>query len=156
MSERSSVINSIIGFGTSYSGNINSIDLLRIDGNYSGNAMSQDSILIGLDGKAKGTLSAKKIIIAGVFQGDIKKTALLIVQPSAVIIGNIEANQVIVESGAVLCVGFRIANSRNKEQEQEIRLEQINRSNTDNKHNKEDILRIIGKVSNSRLERMFS
>ena len=152
MSEHSSVINSIIGFGTSYSGNINSIDLLRIDGNYSGNAVSTDSILIGLDGKAKGTLSAKKIIIAGLFQGDIKKTSLLVVQPSAVIIGNIEAEQVIVESGAILCVGAHIANTVTEP----VNTEQANDSTVVKKHNEEDVLRIIGKISNNRLEHMFS
>ncbi len=107
MDQKPSVINSIVGYGTSYTGNIESIDLLRIDGNFSGKARSYDSILIGLDGRVKGSLCAPRIIIAGMFQGQVEGTGFLITQSTSIIIGNIEADRIIIESGTILSASIK-------------------------------------------------
>lgn len=100
--EKSVIINSIIGHGTCYDGNLAAIDLLRIDGNFSGVAQSQDVILIGEHGKVKGTLIAPKVIIAGIFHGKIEDCRLVILQSSAVVLGGLSVQDVIVESGAMV------------------------------------------------------
>lgn len=142
MEEKSTtVINSIIGSGTEYNGNIDSIDLLRIDGNFSGTARSQDVILIGENGKVKGILIAPRIIIAGIFQGIIEQCHLVIVQSSAVILGGLNVQNVIIEPGAIIsgsCHTYKKPESSIVKAEVEI--------NT----------RIVGDYSSKTLEKLFS
>lgn len=149
MEHKPSVINSIIGYGTTYNGNIEAIDLLRIDGNFSGHAKCHDSILIGLEGKAKGVLSASKIIITGMFQGEIRKAGLLIAQSTAIIIGNIETDLIIVESGSVICADFRTIVHTGE------RPFQLTRESLENESGESSGLRIVGRVNSKMLEKMF-
>lgn len=99
---KTTVINSIVGTGTTYKGNIESVDLLRIDGNFIGTAKSQDVILVGEQGRMKADLYAPRVIIAGVFQGNIYDCDLVILQSTAVVIGNLNIKNIIVEPGAII------------------------------------------------------
>lgn len=109
---KTTVINSIVGVGTTYKGNIESIDLLRIDGNFIGTAKSHDVILVGEQGRVKADLYAPRIIIAGVFQGNIHHCDLVILQSTAVVLGSMNIKNIIVEPGAII-QGSLISNNKN-------------------------------------------
>lgn len=110
--EQSTVINSVIGEGTFYNGNIDAVDILRIDGNFVGTARSRDVILVGMNGKVKGTLSSSRIIVTGMMDGIIQNTAVVILQSSSMVLGVIEADSIIVESNAAISATLRSAHIR--------------------------------------------
>lgn len=147
--ERSLTINSIIGEGTSYSGDIESIELLRIDGNFHGTAKSHDVILIGEQGKVKGTLIAPRIIVAGILQGTIQKSQLVILQSTGVVLGEINSFNTIIESGAI--IQGNISTIREVYADMDT---SIDPHIQDNKEHVE--IRQVGKYSSRMLERLFN
>ncbi len=112
MKENSTIINSVIGFGTKYNGNIHAVDIIRVDGIFVGDIVSEDVILIGVQGKVQGILSSKKIIIAGFFSGTIHNTPLVIIQSSALVLGTINATNIITEAGSIISSSLKIKSQK--------------------------------------------
>lgn len=143
--EKTVVINSIIGMGTTYQGNIESIDLLRIDGSFLGTAKSHDVILVGEQGKVKGDLYAPRVIIAGIFQGNMYDCDLVLLQSTAVIIGNLNVKSIIIEPGAII-TGTLTSNKK---------IMSINENDDTGENSSEREIRNAGTFSTRMLEKLF-
>ena len=101
MSE-STLVNSIVGSGTFFKGQIDVSGLLRVDGDFSGSLKTSGRVIIGRTGRADCTIDAATVVIGGVFRGTIYATEKVIALESAIIIGNIFAPRLIAESGVVV------------------------------------------------------
>jgi cytoskeletal protein CcmA (bactofilin family) len=99
--EELSNLNNIIGKGTTLVGNIESLGNIRIEGRLIGGVKSKTKIALAQSSYVEGNILTQKAEIAGEVRGKIEITELLILKPSAVIRGDIIANKIIVESGAV-------------------------------------------------------
>lgn len=97
-----SFINSIIGEGAVFKGDISMDGLLRIDGDYSGHIKTPGKVLVGKTGRAECSIQAGTVVVGGVVKGNIFSTELVVVLSSGMIIGNITAPRIIVEDGVVL------------------------------------------------------
>ncbi len=95
-------INSIVGEGTSFSGDILLTGLLRIDGDFKGSITTEGKVLIGKSGRAECTIKADTIVIGGVVKGDIISTDKVVILSSGMLIGNLSAPRLIAEEGVVL------------------------------------------------------
>ncbi len=95
-------INSIVGEGTSFSGDIFLTGLLRIDGDFKGSITTTGKVLIGKNGRAECTIKADTIVIGGVVKGDIISTDKVVILSSGMLIGNLVAPRLIAEEGVVL------------------------------------------------------
>ena len=69
--EDGSFINSIVGEGTRFSGEVELEGLLRIDGDFSGTILTKGKVLIGKNGRAECTIRAGTVVIGGVIKGNI-------------------------------------------------------------------------------------
>jgi cytoskeletal protein CcmA (bactofilin family) len=91
------IVNSIIGPGSRFKGDINVHGLVRIDGDFSGSVKTRGKILIGQKGRMDGALAGRIVVIGGIVRGNIYADFKVIVLASAIVIGNINAPRVIVE-----------------------------------------------------------
>lgn len=102
IAEDGSFINSIVGEGTRFKGELDLSGLLRIDGDYSGTIRTPGKVLVGKNGRAECTIFAGTVVVGGVVKGDIHSTEKVIVLSTGMIIGNVSAPRLIVEEGVIL------------------------------------------------------
>ena len=107
-------INSIIGEGTRFDGNLTLSGLLRIDGDFSGKISTSGKVLIGKNGRGLCTVHANTIVIGGVIKGDIHATEKVIILSTGMVIGNITAPKLVAEDGVVLHGAFCILSDQSK------------------------------------------
>jgi len=96
------LVNSIIGSGTKFRGDLELQGLLRIDGDFEGNIETDGSILIGREGRASCILEAETIVVGGIIKGNIKATRKVILLSTCIMIGSINTPELIVEEGVIL------------------------------------------------------
>ncbi len=104
-------INSLVGEGTQFRGDIRLSGLLRIDGDYSGVIRTADKVLVGKNGRAECTIHAGTVVIGGVMKGNIFAGEKVIVLSTGMIIGNIQTPRLVVEEGVVLNGACQITGS---------------------------------------------
>lgn len=102
LQEDGSFINSIVGEGTSFRGNLELNGLLRIDGDFSGTIRTQGKVLVGINGRAECTIHAGTVVIGGVVKGNVQATEKVLVLSTGMMIGNISTPRLIAEEGVVL------------------------------------------------------
>ncbi len=95
-------INSFIGEGTRFEGNIKLSGLLRIDGDFVGKIDTEGKVLIGKSGRAECSISARTVVIGGVVKGDIVCSEKLVILSSGIVLGNVHTPKMIVEEGVIL------------------------------------------------------
>jgi cytoskeletal protein CcmA (bactofilin family) len=96
-SDLSGSATTIIGAGTTISGNIESNGDIRIDGTLKGNLNSGAKILIGANGVVEGNLYASEANVQGRVFGEIKVNNLLHLRGNANVEGNIYAGKLQME-----------------------------------------------------------
>lgn len=124
MSE-STLVNSIVGAGTYFKGQIDVSGLLRIDGDFSGSVKTAGRVIIGRGGRADCTIDAATVVIGGVFRGTVYATDKVIALETALIIGNIFAPRLIAESGVSIDGAMHV---RGVHGETEVKSERTGRS----------------------------
>jgi len=106
-----SFINSIIGEGTKFSGELVLNGLLRIDGDFSGSIETTGKVLIGKTGRAECNIIAGTAVIGGVVRGNIYSSGKVIILSTGMVIGNVQAPRLVVEEGVLLHGNCRIVSS---------------------------------------------
>jgi len=100
--ESDSFINSIVGEGTSFQGELKLNGLLRVDGDFSGTIRTSGKVLIGKSGRAECTIRANTVVIGGIVRGNIYAEEKVIVLSTGMMIGNIHSPRLIAEEGVIL------------------------------------------------------
>ncbi len=95
-------INSIVGEGTKFRGELDLAGLLRIDGDFFGSIKTDGKVLVGRNGRAECTIRAATVVVGGVVRGNIFSTEKVIILSTGMVIGNISTQRLIVEEGVVL------------------------------------------------------
>lgn len=90
----------IIGAGTTITGNIQSNADIRIDGTLKGNLIGKSKILIGAEGIIEGDVDGKQADVLGKVTGKIKVADLLYLHGKAVVDGDIYAGKLQIEPTA--------------------------------------------------------
>jgi len=96
------LINSIIGDGTRFRGDLDLKGLLRIDGDFEGNIRTDGRVLVGKGGRARCLINADTVVVGGIVKGDVKAARKIVLLSTCIMIGNIRAPQIIVEEGVLL------------------------------------------------------
>ncbi len=95
-------INSLVGEGARFNGDISLDGLFRVDGDFSGRIRNADKVLIGKNGRAECSVRAGTVVIGGVVKGDIVATGKVVILSTGMVIGNITAPRLYVEEGVLL------------------------------------------------------
>ena len=95
-------INTIIGTGTKFEGNIEVAQSLRIDGVFKGIIDVSHTLIVGSTGEVSDvTINVKNAIISGKIKGNINASSKVILESSSKFEGDISAKFLIIEEGAL-------------------------------------------------------
>ena len=89
-----------IAAGTSIKGDIEAKGALRIDGSIEGNVKTPGKVVIGKEGSINGNLECENADIEGKFTGTLSVGGTLSLRASAVVDGEVAAQNLAVEPGA--------------------------------------------------------
>lgn len=112
--EDGAFVNSIVGEGTRFNGELDLNGLLRIDGDFTGSISTSGKVLVGKNGRAQCTIKASTVVIGGAVRGDIYSSEKVIVLSSGIILGNIFSPRLIVEEGVILSGNCTITSNYDK------------------------------------------
>jgi cytoskeletal protein CcmA (bactofilin family) len=90
----------IIGAGTTITGNLVSNGDIRIDGTLKGNLLGKAKVLVGSDGTVEGDIDGKQADVLGRVTGKIKVADLLFLHGQAIVDGDICAGKLQIEPTA--------------------------------------------------------
>lgn len=98
---QSMVVNTVIGAGTEFVGDLTTKDTTRIDGVIRGNIQSEGTVIIGTSGQVEGNINAVEVSIAGMIKGDMTAQNRIEILSSAHIEGNITTKSLCIDEHAV-------------------------------------------------------
>lgn len=88
-----------LGEGVTFRGELSFERLLRIDGTFEGEILSQGKVIVGPQGVVKANLNLREAIIEGRIEGNIVVEERLELRGEAVVMGDIEAKFLSVDEG---------------------------------------------------------
>jgi len=86
--------------GVSISGRIHFPGDARIDGSLKGEIRAEKLLLIGDAAELQATVSAGHLVLCGTMRGDVVRSGTVELEPTAHLVGNIEARTLVVHPGA--------------------------------------------------------
>lgn len=95
-------LNTIVGRGSSITGNIAISGFLRIDGDVDGDVQTQGRVIIGEDARIRGNIKAASVSVGGVVQGDIIAPDYVIILSSGIVLGSILTKKLRVDDNVIL------------------------------------------------------
>jgi len=114
-SDGSTFINTLVGQGSSFKGDVVVQGFFRVDGDFQGAITTEGRILVSPSGRIKGTLTGRDIVVGGVVKGDLYATERITLLSSALVVGNVYAPRIQMERG-VLVEGYCCATPRIREE----------------------------------------
>ena len=93
-------INTLIGEGTKFEGNLHINGTLKIDGELIGDITSSGDVIIGETSYITGNIYCKNILISGAVTGNIHAENQLSLSSTATTKGELKAESLIIEEGA--------------------------------------------------------
>ena len=97
--------------GTVVEGTVKSESDIRIDGVIKGSLNCKAKVIIGPEGFVEGEVRCKNAVIEGRFEGTLHVSELLNVKESAKVVGDVQTNKLIVQSGAVFSVACQMGST---------------------------------------------
>jgi cytoskeletal protein CcmA (bactofilin family) len=94
-------LNSIMGRGSSMSGNVKAEGSIRIDGHFEGTLESGDTLVVGKEGTVQGDVVVKRAVIGGRFEGNIHASVKVELHGGCEMFGEVVTPSLIIEEGVV-------------------------------------------------------
>lgn len=95
-------INTIIGSGSFIRGELKIAGFIRIDGDLDGSLETGGRVIVGENARIRGNVSALKVTVGGVIQGDIIAPEGVTILSSGMVLGNIITKKLVVEESVIL------------------------------------------------------
>lgn len=93
-------INTLIGNGSSISGDIKVNGFVRVDGDIDGNLETDGNIIIGENARIRGNIVGKSVVIGGIVLGNIFADDSVILQKNSAVMGDVISHKVQIEDTA--------------------------------------------------------
>jgi cytoskeletal protein CcmA (bactofilin family) len=94
-----SELNALLGKGSQFEGKLLFEGTVRIDGKFSGEIVSTDTLIIGEGAEVKANLQVGTLTCLGDFQGDAKATKAIELKAPAKVRGNLITASIVIERG---------------------------------------------------------
>ena len=94
-------VNTILGEGAHFKGELHSQLSVRIDGVIEGDVQSQGEVYVGVNSKIMANIVAKRIVVAGEVVGNIEALQGLEICSTGRVYGDISGARLVIEKGAV-------------------------------------------------------
>lgn len=107
-------IKAFLGAGSCFEGKLVFDDVVRLDGDFSGEVVSKGRLVIGESATVKAEIEVESLTISGTFKGNIKARRKVELKSPARVEGNLETPMLSIEEGVVLN-GTVIMSEKNQE-----------------------------------------
>lgn len=95
------ILNSLIGEGSEFRGEFKVKDLIRIDGYFKGNIITEGKVLVGKTGIVDTDIRAGIVVVGGTVQGSILADRRVVLLSTCRLFGDIVTSSLVVEEGVV-------------------------------------------------------
>ncbi len=83
-------IKAFLGPGSKFEGKLSFDEMVRLDGSFSGEISSSDTLIVGESAEIEGSINVGALILSGRFKGDIKATTMVELRAPAQVEGSVE------------------------------------------------------------------
>ena len=94
-------IKAFLGPGSKFEGKLSFDEMVRLDGSFSGEIRSSDTLVVGETAEIEGSINVGALILSGRFKGEIKATTLVELRTPARVEGTIETPTLKIEEKVV-------------------------------------------------------
>ena len=102
----------ILGEGSKLTGKFEFEGVSRIDGNFDGEIVSKDTLVIGASAVVKAVVKVGKLILEGKLEGDVTAKEEILIHPTGKLYGNIDTPALIIEKGAIFEGSSKMSNEK--------------------------------------------
>jgi cytoskeletal protein CcmA (bactofilin family) len=95
-------VNTIIGPGTSVSGDIESGGFTRVDGNVQGDLKARGRVIIGERARMKSNVSGTYVTVGGVIFGNVLASERLVILTTGLVMGDIITRRIQADEGCLI------------------------------------------------------
>lgn len=99
--ERTGELNTLLGRGSSFEGNIKVGHGLRVDGKIKGDVTTTDTLVVGKEGEVVGNVKVKNLVLGGKIKGTAEATVKIVLESKSEFRGEIRTNKLIIDEGAL-------------------------------------------------------
>jgi cytoskeletal protein CcmA (bactofilin family) len=103
-------INTVIGSGSKFVGDMNLQGFVRVDGDINGNLETAGRVFIGQAARIHGNVTAKSAIIGGIVLGNVNAPDGVRLFSSAAVVGDVTTRHLVVDDGVILhghCIALK-------------------------------------------------
>ena len=94
-------VNTLVGRGSHFEGKMTFEGVVRVDGSFEGEIVSDDTLIIGEGAEVHASLDVATVVIYGAVYGNIRATNCVELHAPGRLIGNIISPSLVVERGAI-------------------------------------------------------
>lgn len=94
-------VNALLGKGSEFEGKLTFEGAVRIDGTFSGEIFTEDTLIIGEGARVSARIEAGTVIVYGDVQGNISTTELIELHAPARLRGDIETPNLVIDRGVL-------------------------------------------------------
>ena len=105
-------LTAFIDRGSNFEGKLSFQDTVRIDGRFSGEITSENTLIVGESGEIHAKIKSSTVAISGAVEGDIVATKRLVLHKTAQLVGDVETPCFVIEDGAVFNGQVKMASGR--------------------------------------------
>jgi cytoskeletal protein CcmA (bactofilin family) len=102
-------LTAFIDQGSEFEGKLSFKDTVRIDGIFSGEISSDNTLIVGESGQIMASIHSVCVVISGLVEGDIHASEQIVLHKSAVVNGDLDSPMVVMEEGAQLNGNVRMS-----------------------------------------------
>ncbi len=95
-------LTAFIDQGSEFEGKLSFKDTVRIDGRFSGEISSENTLIVGESGEIEANIHSPAVVISGAVTGDIVATRQLVLHKTARLTGDVTTPNLVMEEGATL------------------------------------------------------
>jgi len=95
-------LTAFIDQGSEFEGKLSFKDTVRIDGRFSGEISSENTLIVGESGEIDADIHSPTVVISGVVTGDVFADSQLVLYKTARMNGNVTTPSLVMEEGALL------------------------------------------------------
>ena len=101
MSDNGKGIETILGVGADFKGQLSAKGTIRIDGKIEGNVSSEEGVIVGEKGMVKGNITAKNALISGKVTGNVTASKRLEITPTGQLSGDMRTPRLVIAEGVI-------------------------------------------------------
>jgi len=94
-------LSAFIDQGSVFEGKLSFKDTVRIDGTFSGEIASENTLIVGETGSIEATIRSNTVIVSGTVAGNILAARQIVLHKSARVEGDMTAPSLVIEEGAI-------------------------------------------------------